>query len=285
MMIPAAISPAAPGTLSAADFAKVARIAHVHAGIVLHPGKSQLVASRLARLQRSYDCDDLHRFVQLITDDAAARVQAIEALTTNHTKFFREEHHFQHVASVLRPMLLDRIDRRQRVRLWSAGSSTGEEVYSLGMTLLGTDASSARTILDGDVALLATDINTVVVETGRAARYAAGDAAAIPADLASRWTQATGGEVTMAPDLRGLVRFRQLNLLDEWPIRGQFDAIFCRNTMIYFDDPTTERLQCRLADRLVDGGFLYLGHSERLLGEAARRVVPVGQTIFRKVPA
>ena len=215
----------------------------------------------------------------------AVRTRAIEALTTNHTKFFRENHHFDHVAETLRPVLLQAARARRRVRLWSAGSSSGEEVYSLAMTLLGSNLAEARCILDGDVALLASDLNSAVVEAGIAGRYPAEAAATIPPALAREWTTITGNVLEIRPEVRRLVRFRQLNLLNAWPIHGQFDAIFCRNTMIYFDAPTTDRIQTRLSERLVDGGYLYIGHSERLLEGASSAVRPVGQTIFRKVPA
>ena len=276
---------AAPETrdLSAGDFDVIARIAYAHAGIVLHPGKRVLVSSRLAKLMRVHSCDDMHAFVSLVANDARVRRSAIEALTTNHTKFFRENHHFQHVTQTFRPIMMDAVRARRRVRLWSAGSSTGEEVYSLTMTLLGSAPAESRAILAGDVALLATDINAQVITVGNRAQYAADGLAEIPPALASAWTERDADGFRVREEARSLVRFRQLNLLDEWPISGTFDAIFCRNTMIYFDAATTERLQCRLAEKLCPGGFLYLGHSERLLGSAADLFTPVGQTIYRKV--
>lgn len=269
--------------LGDADFATIARMAHAHAGIVLTEGKRTLVSSRLARLAREHDDGSFESYVRLIVRDADARRQAIEALTTNHTKFFREDHHFHHVARVLRPMVLAAVAARQRVRLWSAGSSSGEEVYSLAMTLLGSDRNEARTILNGDVAILASDINARVLETGRAGLYAASARDEMPAELAKLWTAVRGDRLEIRPELRAMVRFRQLNLLNDWPMSGQFDAIFCRNTMIYFDADTSGELQCRMADRLKPRGFYYIGHSERLQGRADTLFEPVGQTIFRKV--
>lgn len=269
--------------LSAADFDVIARIAHAHAGLVLHPGKRALVGSRLARLMRMNDCADMRALVTLVANDARVRRTAIEALTTNHTKFFRENHHFAHVARTFRPMMLDAVRAKRRVRLWSAGSSTGEEVYSLAMTLLGAAAHEARAILAGDVALLATDINAQVIAAGTRGHYPIDGLAEIPAGLAAAWTQGDDDGFEIRPEARAMVRFRQLNLLDAWPISGTFDAIFCRNTMIYFDAATTERVQCRLAEKLAPGGFLYIGHSERLLGKAADLFASVGQTIYRKV--
>lgn len=274
-----------PRDLSVADFTVIARIAHAHAGLVLHPGKRVLVGSRLAKQMRANGCSDLHALVNKIVHDPVVRRAAIEALTTNHTRFFRESHHFTHVATTLRPRILDAVRARKRVRLWSAGSSTGEEVYSLAMTLLGKEAAEARALLAGDVALLATDLNAQVVEAGARAVYPAEALADIPPALAESWTEQEGAGFRIGAQARGLVRFRRLNLLDEWPIASPFDAIFCRNTMIYFDAATTERLQCRLAQKLVPGGYLYIGHSERLLGAAAELFTSVGQTIYRKVEA
>lgn len=278
-----ALAVADPRDLTAQDFATIARIAYSHAGIVLHDSKRVLVSSRLTKLVREYACRDLAELVGRVVDDAVVRARAIEALTTNHTKFFRESHHFDHVAATLRPLLLQAARERRRIRLWSAGSSSGEEVYSLAMTLLGQDRTEARLFLDGDVALLASDLNAAVIAAGREGRYPIDAQAAIPPALARIWTDIDSDTLRIRPEVRKLVRFRQLNLLNEWPISGEFDAIFCRNTMIYFDAKTTERLQVRLTERLRADGFLYIGHSERLLQDAATRLRPVGQTIFRKV--
>lgn len=285
MSAAAAIAAPEPRDLSPEDFAAVARMAHAHAGIVLHPGKRVLVSSRLAKLVRAHGCRDIGEYIQHISHDAKARTAAIEALTTNHTRFFREDHHFRHFDEVLRPEIVAALDRGRRVRMWSAGCSSGEEVYSLAMTLLGPNEREGRRILSRDVAMLATDLNAQVLETGRAGRYGAEAAGVIPEPLGRLWTDRTGDALTIRREVRDIVHFRQLNLLGEWPIAGQFHAIFCRNTMIYFDAATNERLQCRLAEKLLPGGYLYIGHSERLLGEAAGMLRPVGQTVFRKVPA
>lgn len=269
--------------LSVADFARVARMLHAHAGIVLHEGKRTLAASRLAKLARQHADGHFGAYVDLIANDAALRAEAVEALTTNHTKFFREQHHFDHVAKVLRPHLLRQADDGHPVRCWSAGSSTGEEVYSLAMTLLGSDPGAARPLLEGDVALLASDINQTVLTTGAAGRYPADAFRGLNSRAFAPWVELGSDHAQIASAVRAMVRFRRLNLLHGWPMKAQFDAIFCRNTMIYFDGPTTERLQLRLAAQLVSGGYLYIGHSERLLGDAARLLRPVGQTIFQKV--
>ncbi|SNS29482.1 chemotaxis protein methyltransferase CheR [Sphingomonas laterariae] len=268
-----------------ADFQAIAGLVHSHAGIVLADGKAMLVYSRLTKLVRARGLDNFRDYVALLRNDREERVQAIEALTTNHTKFFRENHHFEHFAAHVRPALVEKAARRQRVRLWSAGSSSGEEVHSLMLTLLGTDMDDARAIRSGDVVALASDLNSQVLEIGRRGLYPAAVATDIPPAMKSAWMRASADGVQMGDVVRGLIRFRQLNLLNEWPIRGQFDVIFCRNTMIYFDEPTKERLIARLSAQLVPGGYLYIGHSERLVGPAADDFLSVGQTIYRKAAA
>lgn len=267
------------------DFAAIASLAHSHAGIVLAEGKATLVYSRLGKLVRARGLGSFADYVALIRNDRAERTAAIEALTTNHTKFFREDHHFDHFATHVRPALRDRAARGGRVRLWSAGSSSGEEVHSLMMTLLGDDRNDALALQSGDVVALASDLNRQVLEIGRRGLYPSTAAQEIPPRLLALWAQVTGDGVQMGDAVRRPIRFRQLNLLNEWPMRGQFDVIFCRNTMIYFDEPTKARLVSRFAAQLAPGGHLYIGHSERLPEAAARQFRAVGQTIYRKVAA
>lgn len=282
---PASGSSAISGSFffTADDFAAIASLARSHAGIVLTEGKMSLVYSRLMKRVRARGFNRFADYIALIRNDREERTAAIEALTTNHTKFFRENHHFDHFAEHVRPALVRRAADGGRVRLWSAGSSSGEEVHSLMMTLLGAQREEARAIARGDVLALASDINRQVLETGRRGIYPLTAATEIPDMLLQRWAKVLRDGVQMAEAPRRLIRFRQLNLLNEWPIRNRFDVIFCRNTMIYFDEPTKARLVERLADQLVAGGYLYIGHSERLPNSAAPRFRAVGQTIYRKI--
>lgn len=267
-----------------ADFDAIAKMVHAHSGICLAEGegKAMLVYSRLSKRLRRGGVTSFADYVDIIRQDAAERALAVEALTTNHTKFFREIHHFEHFEKHVRPVLVRRIQQGDRVRIWSSASSSGEEIYSLAMCLLGTNKSEALRILQGDVALLATDLSEQVLTTAERGVYPANLRADIPARYADLWTSATGGDFAVAKQLRDLVRFRKLNLLNAWPIKGQFDLILCRNVMIYFDEPTKELLLKRLADQLRPGGILYIGHSERLSGPAASQLVSAGQTIYRK---
>ena len=275
-------SPADAVAFTRADFAAIAALAHSHAGIMLSENKATLVHSRLGVRVRARGLNAFADYIALINRDRDERATAIEALTTNHTKFFREAHHFDHFAQSVRPHLLARLADGQRVRLWSAGSSSGEEAYSLMMTLLGDDRAAARTVLSGDVVMLASDLSRAVLEVGRKGLYPAVAAEDIPPPLLARWARLGEDGLRIDDALRRLVRFRLLNLLHPWPMTGRFDVIFCRNTMIYFDGPTKARLVERLADQLAPGGYLYIGHSERLPAAVAGRFRTLGQTIYQR---
>ena len=269
--------------LADADFAAIARMTHAHSGIVLNEGKRQLVYSRLAKQVRRRGLSGFGPYVELLRQDADARREAIFALTTNHTRFFRESHHFDHFARTVRPGLVAKADRGLPVRLWSSASSSGEEPYSLAMTLLGDDRAVGARLAQRDVAILATDLAPHVLATAEAGRYPAEMAKDVPDALRRAWTRAEADQMVMAPDLTRIVSYRQLNLLGPWPMRGGFDAIFCRNVMIYFDEPTKQRLTERFAELLAPGDFLYIGHSERITGPAAAMFEAVGNTIYRRV--
>jgi chemotaxis protein methyltransferase CheR len=264
------------------DFDTIATMVHAHSGICLSRSKAMLVYSRLAKRLRALRLSNFAEYVEFIRTDADERTRSIEALTTNHTRFFREKHHFDHFESEVRPALVKRLEGGGRVRLWSSASSSGEEPYSLAMVMLGSDSAKANALLNKDIALLATDLASHALETGEAGSYPAAAADDIPTQYHRLWLKTDRDGVSMAPGLKKLVRFRRLNLLNPWPIKGQFDAIFCRNVMIYFDEPTKATLIKRLTDQLVVGGFLYIGHSERIIGEATDKLIASGQTIYRK---
>lgn len=151
------------------------------------------------------------------------------------------------------------------------------------MTLLGPDRPAGVGLTRADLRVLASDLAPHAVTKAEAAIYSAKEISPVPEDLRRAWTQEKNGEVTVTDAIRSIVRFRLLNLLGEWPMKGRFDLIFCRNVMIYFDNATKERLVGRFLDALLPGGFLYIGHSERVTGPAADRLELVGPTIYRRV--
>lgn len=271
-----------PGIYDNADFRAIADIAHAEAGIVLPAGKAMLVYSRLAPLVRDSGCATFGSYVMRIRENAAERQKAICALTTNHTFFYREAHHFEHFAQQVRPGYVQRLQTGGKVRLWSAGCSSGEETWSLLMTLLGTDPAEGKAIARRDLRLLASDIAAHALAKARSATYRAEDLKAVPEALRRIWTESEGEDAVIAPEVQQLARFRMLNLLGPWPMQGRFDTIFCRNVMIYFDNPTKERLVQRFAEVLSPGGWLYIGHSERVTGPALDLLSTEGPTIYRK---
>lgn len=282
---PALATRAREFAFAAADHRAVARIVYDEVGILLPDGKAQLVYGRLAPRVRALGLASVSDYVALIGDDAEERARAIDALTTNHTSFFRESHHFDDFVERLWPALSERVLKGGRVRLWSAACSSGEEPYSWLMAALGSDRGAAQRLLKGDLRLLATDVSPSVLETARAGRYPQATLRTVPAGLRAAWVQGRGDPQTVDPMLRAAIAFRPLNLLGDWPIKGRFDAIFCRNVMIYFDEPTKSRLLARLCERLEVGGMLYIGHSERLLGPAEQKLKYVGRTAYLKVAA
>jgi len=284
MNIAHAFSDALPGispdVYGADDFRAISEIAYREAGIVLGEGKAMLVYSRLAPLVRNSGCATFASYIMRIREDEAERTRTVCALTTNHTFFYRESHHFDHFRDVLRPTLVQRLEQGGNVRMWSAGCSSGEETWSLAMTLLGPDRQAGLALARRDVRILASDIATDALNKAIAARYRAEDLKPVPEPLRHIWTRHDGEEAEIVPEVRALARFRTLNLLGEWPMRGRFDVIFCRNVMIYFDTPTKERLVARFASMLAPGGTLFVGHSERVTGAALDDLVPMGPTVY-----
>ena len=268
--------------LTRADFDRIAAIMQREARIALSPAKTTLVQSRLARRLRQHGLARYKDYLTLVDSDPSERDAMVVALTTNHTHFFREEHHFDHLREKLIPELKQRVAAGKPIRIWSVGCATGEEAYSIAMCLLGPDRASAAWLRNADVRLLATDISPPVVEAARRGVYTAQASEAVPDAYRRAWMQARDSDLVMAEEARRMVTANVLNLFGEWPLKAQYDAIFCRNVMIYFDDVAKAELEERLVRQLAPGGFLYIGHSERLIGAASQMTIPCGQTIYTK---
>jgi chemotaxis protein methyltransferase CheR len=206
----------------------------------------------------------------------------LAALTTNVTRFFREPHHFEHLKTQVLPPLLEKARAGERVRLWSAACSSGQEPYSIALTVLSLLPDAPRY----DIKILASDIDPNMVAEGAAGVYGAAALEPVPAELRDRWfTPVAGkpGEKSWGASeaLRSLIAFRELNLIGEWPMKGRFHAIFCRNVVIYFNDDTQAQVWSRFTPRMEPGGVLYIGHSERVSGPAAAVLQPAGITTYR----
>lgn len=266
---------------SAEDFALIARIMDEEAGVTLGDAKMTLVYSRLAKRVRALGLRSFAAYCDLLQNRVEERALVVQSLVTHHTSFFREAHHFAFLEKQLAPRLLRRLRDGGRVRIWSAGCSTGEEPWSIALTLLkaAAEMDSSLRFDRTDLAILATDISPVAIETARRGVYAAARVETIPDAMRLRWMERQGEDYAMGEAVRALLVFRTLNLFTNWPMRGQFDVIFCRNVMIYFDRERQSQLERRFAERLTPDGHLFIGHSERIGAEAAR-LTPVGQTIY-----
>ena len=268
---------------TAQDFRHIAEILHSYAGIALNDGKAALVYSRLAKRLRTLGLRSFRDYCALVqgADGVDERQLMTAALTTNVTRFFREPHHFEHLRDQVMPGLAERARRGERVRLWSAACSNGQEPYSMAMTVLAVLPEAAEL----DFRILATDIDPNMVADGIAGVYSAEALDAAPPMLRNRFfdkATAQGGDMLSAnATLRELVSFRELNLIGDWPMRHKFDVIFCRNVVIYFDDATQERVWKRFTPLMSPGATLYIGHSERVSGSAVAQLTPAGLTTYR----
>ncbi len=248
-------------------------------GIVFGENKKAMVYARLTRRLRALGLPDFRAYCALVEESDEEKHHLINALTTNLTRFFREKHHFDHLRTHLLEPLAAKPPARKHLRIWSAACSSGMEPYSLAMTV----RSVFPDLTGWDARILATDIDTNMLHLGETGLYDATQLTHIPPPYDSqKFFTEKDGEISMAPELKKLIAFRRLNLLEEWPMRGTFDAIFCRNVTIYFDKPTQKDLYERMAELLNPQGWLYIGHSENLTGLSDRFEL-AGRTTYRKV--
>lgn len=264
---------------SDADFRGLAQVAYEQAGIALSDSKRNLVYSRLSRRLRTLGLRTFAAYRNYLEENSSERESFINAISTNLTKFFRESHHFDHLRDqVIAPFAKSNFGRAGRLRIWSAGCSSGEEPYTIAVVI----RREVRDLERHDVRILATDIDTEVLGRGARGEYPANSQDDIPRPY-QEYFQSAGASDALVVDrqARSLVAFRRLNLMEQWPFKGTFDAIFCRNVMIYFDGPTKAKLIERYTEKLNPGGFLYIGHSESLNGSHPGLAL-VGRTIYRR---
>jgi chemotaxis protein methyltransferase CheR len=273
---------ASAGLLSVGDaaFARFQKLIHDEAGIWLAPVKKALLAGRLARRLRELGLAAWDDYFALVVADEAERVRMLDAICTNETHFFREPRQFELLTGRVLPAWRAEAEagkRPRRVRAWSAGCSTGEEPYSIAMTLLSSLPAG------WELEVLATDLSTKVLARAERAIWPIEKAAEIPEAhrkaFMLRGFGAQEGLMCAGPEIRALVRFARVNLVGDWPAGPPFDLVFCRNVLIYFDRPVKTRVVERLLDRLDPGGYLFLGHAESLGGITAR-ARPVAPTVY-----
>lgn len=263
---------------TSADFQRARRLIRERAGIALSEGKCDMVYGRLARQVRRHGLRSVGDYLDLLERSGPAEWEAFtNALTTNLTSFFREAHHFDTLRE-----LFGRLQRDRPLYLWSAAASTGEEPYSMAMTAVEHFGG-----FDAPVRILATDIDTQVLETAQRGIYPLERVDKLTPERRRRFfRRGVGpqqGQCRVVDELRGMITYRQLNLLDpQWNLRGPFHAIFCRNVMIYFDKPTQYRVLSRMMPLLAPGGLFFAGHSESFF-HAADLLRPLGRTVYAHV--
>ncbi|MDR1063979.1 MAG: chemotaxis protein CheR [Azoarcus sp.] len=255
-----------------ADFERVRKLLYEHAGIALSPAKQDMVYSRLARRLRACGYQSFTQYLQHLERDRSEWETFINSLTTNLTSFFRESHHFDILAAQLK-----QIKEKRPIKIWCCAASTGEEPYSLAIT-----ACEAFSTLTPPVQILASDIDTAVLAQGEQGSYRRDQVDRMQSAYVSRYFthNAGDGRYTARAELRSLIVFRRINLLSPtWTLQGPFDAIFCRNVMIYFDKPTQYGILKRFAPLLRPDGRLYAGHSESFL-HASDLLRSLGHTVY-----
>lgn len=263
------------------DFGFIRNLVMEQTGISLADHKRELVYGRLSKRLRSLGLSNFNQYCSHLEHHEEEVLELVNAITTNLTSFFREPYHFDYLHDHLLPELMKRNAVSRRIRIWSAGCSTGEEPYSIAMTV--RDAIPG--LRDWDLKILATDIDSNVLAKASSGVYPADRVESMPPAYRNRYLKKGGGDnsgmVRVVDDVRSLITFRQLNLMHQWPMKGPFDVIFCRNVVIYFDKETQRRLFARYADLLTPDGHLFVGHSETLF-KVCDRFDLIGRTIYRR---
>ncbi|BBN82820.1 chemotaxis protein methyltransferase [Pseudoalteromonas sp. A25] len=261
------------------DFAQLSKRVYQACGIVLGPHKKEMVYSRIARRIRANNLTSFKQYIELIDDDSADEFSSfINAITTNLTSFFRENHHFEYLSNVIIGQLIQKNASTRRIRIWSAGCSTGEEPYSIAMTIQGRFPSG------WDVKILATDLDSSVLAKAQEGVYSARSINGLDEKGLKKWflKNSSGDSYKVKPSLQSMISFKRLNLLEHWPMKGPFDLIFCRNVLIYFDKDTKDNLFAGYHRILAPGGHLFIGHSETM-GKEHTEFKNLGKTMYQKV--
>ena len=264
-----------------ADFDVLRALSNEYSGILVPDDKFDMFYSRLSKRVRLLGLSTFKEYCHYLKSQPEAEfTEFINAITTNLTAFFREKHHFDFVVQNILPDLVKRNAQDKQVKVWSAGCSSGEEPYSLAITL-------KENLPQGwDIKILATDIDTNMLALAADGIYTTDRVVGMHEAQLQRWFQKGKGnhesKVRVKPELRQLITFKYLNLMQEWPMKGYFDFIFCRNVLIYFDKETKLKLAKRYASLLRDDSYLFIGHSESL-HQLDTQFALIGNTIYKKV--
>jgi chemotaxis protein methyltransferase CheR len=269
--------------LTRRDLSEIAAMIYADAGIYLNDSKASLVYSRLSKHIRNLGLRGFREYCTLVAspEGAPVRREMLSHLTTNFTRFFRENHHFEHLRDEVLPGLINRAKSGGRVRIWSAACSDGQEPYSIALTVLAMFPNAA----DYDFRILATDIDPKILDIGRQGAYDETALESVSPAMRKQWfreVDVNGRRKFQIDDrVKKLITFNELNLMAQWPFKGGFDVIFCRNVVIYFDEPTQVKIWSRFASLLPEAGHLYIGHSERVSGDSKNLFDNIGITTYR----
>lgn len=268
-------------SFTAADYAGIARFIHGSTGIRMDESNEPMVFSRLAKRVRELGFDGFSSYVTLITDPKSTeeREYLISALTTNTTHFFRENYHFDILSATILPDLIRRAREGERIRVWSAACSSGEEAYSIALCVL----AAFPDVLNFDVKILGTDIDQIILKRAQHGSYPKSSLKDMPKNLLELGFKPgpDAGRWEVNKEIRSMVTFRHLNLIENWPFSGMFNVIFCRNVAIYMDLETQEHIWRAFRNVLQTGGHLFIGHSERLPFSMKESFELVGKTAYR----
>ncbi|MDD5228234.1 MAG: protein-glutamate O-methyltransferase [Methylococcales bacterium] len=264
---------------TAEDFNILRKLSNEYSGIQVPDERFDMFYSRLSKRVRKLGLSDFKEYCQYLHNNHDDEfTEFINAITTNLTSFFREQHHFDYLKNVVIPELLGRNKSTKQIRIWSAGCSTGEEPYSLAMTILENVPA------DWDIQILATDLDTHVLKTASDGIYTQDRITDLSPDILKRWfmkSKSSPDHVKVKSELQRIIQFKQLNLMQEWSMKTPFDVIFCRNVLIYFDRETKAALAKRYARMLASKSWLFIGHSESL-NQICNEFELVATTSYRK---
>lgn len=264
------------------DFNYLRKVSNEHSGIVVSDDKYDMYYARIAKRVRALGLSNFEEYCKYLHNNEEKEfTNFINSITTNLTSFFREKMHFDYMVDNIIPEFKQNKSSNKKLRVWCAAASTGEEPYTIAMTL--AEQFDRR---QWDISFLATDIDSNVLATAKQGVYESQRIANVPPASRKKWfSKGTGeneGTVRVVKELRDMVSFKRLNLIQEWPLKKQMDLIICRNVFIYFDGPTKEMILERFYDLLVDGGYLILGHSESIHSMSSNYKT-MGHTVYKKV--
>ncbi|MBE3639088.1 CheR family methyltransferase [Mangrovicoccus algicola] len=269
-----------PPALTREQFTYISELAHREAGLVLSESKTSMIASRLNKRMKTLNIKNIKDYLSILKSDQldSELPHLISSLTTNVSHFFREQHHYETFKKEVIPALKEKARSGEPIRIWSAGCSSGQEIYSLIFSMHNEFPDFEK----HDIKFLATDIDPNIISFAKKAKYSKNQIKGIPENILLKHFDNEGDNYEVKENIRRIPTFRVLNLLKEWPFKLKFDVIFCRNVVIYFDENTQELLWQRFQRVIKKSGWIFIGHSERMNSPERFNFSPTGITTYRQ---